>query len=82
MSIDKVGTPTKIVEITSQSLDELRQKVAKKNNLVRCSGCGHLLGKKDDAILDIQHKKLVIVAEIKDGKVSFKCPECEKITTV
>ena len=79
--IDKTGTPSKIVEKTDDSLDEIRERVAKKNDLIRCSNikCGHLLGKKDNATIDIQHKKLVIIAEQVE-KLVIKCPVCGTIT--
>jgi 4-hydroxy-3-methylbut-2-en-1-yl diphosphate synthase IspG/GcpE len=78
--IDKVGSPTKIVEVTDESLKQIRKKIAAKNNLIRCPQCGRLLCKIENSKLDIQHKKLVCVVETKDAV--FQCPVCGVISGV
>lgn len=82
MSFVKVGTPEKISEVIKDEKDfnELRNKIAKDNNLIRCTRCQHLLAKQgNDGELDIQHKKLEITLKKADIKGAIKCPYCNQI---
>ena len=82
MSFYKEGTPNKITNVTNSDaqFNKLRERIASENNLIRCPSCDHLLAKKSaDGALDIQHKKLNVVAASHNG-MQMRCPVCQAVT--
>lgn len=81
--IKKQGTPNKITEVVTgdQEFEQLKSKIAKDNNLKRCS-CGQLLAKFDEKgqTMNIQRRNLDIIAKV--TKVTIKCPQCQNITSL
>jgi DNA-directed RNA polymerase subunit RPC12/RpoP len=78
MSIRKIGTPEKIVDVakSAEEFETLRKRVANENNLIRCPQCQHLNAKQTaDGVIDIQHKRAIFLIE-KPEKMTIKCPAC------
>lgn len=79
--IEKIGTPTKILEVAenSKKFGEMWEKIEKENNLIRCSGCKHLLSKTSDGMGTFKHKKMAILFK---GEADVLCPICNTINTI
>ena len=81
---EKKGTPNKIGEIAKNDseFEDLKQKIANENDLIRCSSCSHLLAKKSaDGNIDIQHKKLSAIAS-NPSNMEIKCPVCQSVNRI
>ena len=76
MAINKTGVPQRIEEIArnEKEFEQMKEKVAHTNDLVRCISCGKLIAKKSGDVVDIKRKDLNVVAE--KGKVIVACPVC------
>lgn len=83
MALHKKGTPAKLTDITTSEseFDKLKDKIAKDNNLKRCT-CGQLLAKfdEDNSTMNIQRKNLDIIAKVTNTRI--KCPSCSQINEV
>lgn len=75
MAIEKQGSPEDILEVakSNEALKNLRERIAKSNNLLRCTRCDKLLAKQENNIVDVQHRKLVIIGQ---GPMVIVCPKC------
>ena len=79
---EKIGSPQKIeVAKDDKSFLELREKISKNNDLIRCPKCSHLIAKRLDNKLDVQHKKVaMVITEPKN--IQVKCPVCDTVSNV
>lgn len=81
MSLKKVGTPKKILSTAASDLEfeQLKNKIAKDNNLKRCTACSQLLAKfdSDNKIINVQKKNLDLIAEVQN--VQVRCPKCQQV---
>ncbi len=61
--LNKVGTPEKILNLAknSEEFAKLWEDIEKKNDLVKCTNCKHLLSKRNENAFTIKHKKLAAV---------------------
>ena len=61
---------------------DLKDKINKENNLIRCSTCGKLVCKIDDdaKYINFRKNKVELIAKIKEASV--KCPDCSTIIKV
>lgn len=83
MSMQKVGVGEKILEVAknAEEFSKMWVSIEKTNNLVKCSGCSHLLSKKGtNGELTIKHKKLAAV--VKGGSIELVCPSCGVINRI
>jgi hypothetical protein len=84
MSIKKIGTPNKILEIVKnkEEFDKLWQNICKSGDLIRCKICNHLVSKKDmeSGYITLKHKNLSAI--IKSDSVQFTCPFCSNIIKI
>ena len=82
MSLDKTGSPNKIEEIAKSAAEfsTMWQKIEKKNDLIKCLQCGHLISKRLENNITIKHKKLSAI--IKTGEVSLVCPNCNTVNNI
>ena len=74
--IKKIGVPQKINEIAKneEEFNQLKERVAKANDLVRCLSCGKLLAKRSGEVVDIKRKDLNVIAQ--KGTIMVDCPVC------
>ena len=82
MPIPKYGEPNKIVEIakTAEQFASMWGTIEKKNDLVKCTTCGHLLSKRgEDGSLTLKHKK---VSAIIKGEFDVVCPVCTSVNRI
>lgn len=82
MSLTKYGSPQKIEETASTQLEfeQMKDKIAKENNLIRCHKCGKLVAKTSGDHINVKKGKVDVVAQIQ--KAEIKCPQCGDINIV
>ena len=80
--LNKIGTPEKILNLAknAEEFAKLWEDIEKKNDLVKCQNCKHLLSKKSDGAFTIKHKKLAAV--ISGGNIKIVCPVCNTVNDI
>ena len=73
--MEKTGTAERIIAVAQNKFDfdKIRKEIADANHLVRCTRCEKLIAKTRNDIVEIQHKKLISIAQ---KPLVIECPKC------
>ena len=82
MAINKLGTPMKVLQIakSAQEFSDMWNQIEKKNELINCISCNHLISKRLNNTITIKHRK--VAAVIKNGEISIVCPHCSAVNNI